>query len=100
MSKEPNFWLSGSEITLVTPNTSSFAADSNGWAVEGSPVTVSSHGTIAAPARRADSLTFVGIPSSRFVQWFSGTPTLAEFNYRFSGDIQRRERSLGTATIH
>src|SRR6516162_3725297 len=52
-------------MTLVTPNTSSFAADSNGWAVEGIPVTVSSQGAIAAPARRADSLTFLDIPSSR-----------------------------------
>src|SRR6516165_913085 len=36
-----------------------------GWAAEGSPVTVSSQGAIAAPARRADSLTFLDIPSSR-----------------------------------
>src|SRR6266700_1082087 len=64
-------------MTLVTPNTSSFAADSNGWAVEGSPVTASSQGPIAAPARRADSLSFFDIPSSRLL----GTrATLAQFN--------------------
>src|SRR6516164_9729997 len=60
----------GRLMTLVTPNTSSFAADSKGWAAEGSPVTVSSQGAIAAPARRADSLTFLDIPSSRL---FSGS---------------------------
>src|SRR5215813_15193754 len=52
-------------MTLVTPNTS--------WAAEGSPAIVSSQGAIAAPARRADSLAFLDIPSSRFVQWTSGT---------------------------
>src|SRR5262245_6884176 len=57
-------------MTLVTPNTSSFAADSKGWAAEGSPAIVSSQGVIAAPARRADSLTFLDIPSSRL---FSGS---------------------------